>query len=199
LQKTTAYKLDMADKFLQMGIISTPQEYQSAAATGNIEPLFAGAVNTLSSIKSENEGMFRGEPAHAFLWENHELHIREHLAQIDARMKQNKPVLQLFNEHVKEHYDLWVQMSREMPDALAAIGLKPLPQAQMVGQQAAAMEGMAPAEGQPAPNPVKEPETEAPKGRAGRPPSKKEPGAEPGAGAALPNPAKNPMTGQAPV
>lgn len=198
MSKTTAGRSDIADKLLERGAINSPQEYMNILATGNVDPFFSGPVNQLSSIKSENERMMRGEQAHAIIWENHELHVREHMADIDAQMRENVPVLTMVNNHIMEHFQLWAKLSRESPDILTAMGQKILPAAQAVGQQAAMMGGMAPGVEGPAPNPVQEPNTQKAVGKAGRPPSKGD-GQEPPGQPQLPKPAQDPMTGEAPV
>lgn len=200
LQKTSAFRMDMADKLLEKGAIATPQEYYTIVATGNIDPLFTGPVNALSSIKAENENMARGIPAKAMIWENHELHMREHFGQIDARMKENPEVFKVFGDHMMEHYQLWVKISRDMPDACAAMGIKPLPQAAEMGQAAmmnAQQSAMGPAAGggapPPGPAPVKEPETQGGGGGGGGKPKGSAPSAS---GPRMPKPAANPMDGK---
>lgn len=201
LSKTTAGRSDIADKLLERGAINSPQEYMNILSTGNIDPFFSGPVNQLSAIKSEHEGMMKGQPARAFVWENHELHIREHMAEVDYGMKDNPDVLRLVNEHLMEHFSLWQKLSRESPDILTAMGQKILPAAQAIGQQAAMMAGQAPGPEGPAPNPGQEPNTQKAVGKGGRPPSKGD-GQEPGKQPSLPNmpePAEDPMTGKSPV
>lgn len=169
LAKTTAGKADIADKMLAAKTIEHPAEYLQVVSTGNVEPLFAGAVNTLGVIKNENVRMLRGEPVSAFELENHELHVREHLQLIDSSTKQRQEVLQAIQQHVMDHMNQWSLLSRDNPDALAAIGLKPLPRAAALGESImqAQMGGPGPSAPGPGPNPVKEPGTEkqdAPKG-----------------------------------
>ena len=198
MSKTTAGRSDIADKLLERGAINSPQEYLNILATGNVDPFFSGPVNQLSAIKSENERMMKGEPAHVVVYENHELHIREHMADIDAQMRENMPQLKMLSDHIMEHFMMWQKLSRETPDLLTAMGQKILPAAQAVGQQAAMMHGQAPGPEGPTPNPGEEPNTQKAVGKAGRPPSKGD-GKEPGALPSMPKPAENPMTGQAPV
>ncbi len=196
LSKTTAGRADIADKLLQRTAI-TPQEFMSVIATGQLEPTFAGPVGELTSIKARGEKLMRGEPSPALLWDNHQLCIRELKALLNTQARDDQAIAQNINQAIQQHFDLWAQLSRESPDMLAAIGCPPLPQAQSIGQQAQAMQqmpGAPPGPGAPAmppPQQVKQPETDAPRGRPGPAPNTK--GQEPSqAQPTLPKPARTP-------
>lgn len=197
LSKTTAGRADIADKLLQRTAI-TPQEFMQVIATGQLEPTFQGPVSELTSIKSRGEKLMRGEPAPPLIWDNHSLCIREFKGLLNTEARDDPAIAQNINNAIQQHFDLWAQLSRESPDMLAAIGCPPLPQAQSIGQQAQAMQtqmpGAPPGPGAPAmppPQQVKQPETDAPRGRPGPAPAPK--GQEPSrAHPTDPKPAKTP-------
>lgn len=197
LSKTTAGRADIADKLLQRTAI-TPQEFMQVIATGQLEPTFAGPVGELNSIKARGEKLLRGEPSPPLLWDNHQLCVRELKALLNTQARDDQAVTDNINQCIQQHFDLWAQLSRESPDMLAAIGCPPLPQAQSIGQQAQAMQTQMPgapagpgAPAMPPPQQVKQPETDAPRGRPGPAPATK--GQQPSqAQPTLPQPAKTP-------
>lgn len=184
LSKTTAGRADIAERLLQHSSI-TPQEYLRIIDTGQLEPTFAGPVGELTSIKARGEKLMRGEPAPALIWDNHQLAIRELRALLNTKARDDQQIAGVINQAIQEHFDLWAQLSREAPDMLAAIGCPPLPQAQSIGQQAQMMKAQmpgapppgAPPNAGPPPQQVKQPETDAPRGRPG--PAPNPPGQEP--------------------
>ena len=156
-------------------------------------------------IKAENEALLRGEQVAVSRWEDHRLHIIEHSAKLDPDIKANPQAYEAVVKHIEETYQLWATMSREDPDALAARGVPPLPQASQVGQQAMMMRSQMPggpqpqpAQQGPGPQQVKQPETEPGKAQPG--PKAAPPGPEPSQGhPSQPQPSKparNPMDGQ---
>jgi hypothetical protein len=167
LAKTTAGRADIADKLLQKEMFNDPREYMSVLATGNVEPFFSGPVSIMSTIKAENEALLRGESARAVEWENHLLHIREHMEILDHNVRADAAAVQAINGHLMEHFSFWQRMSREAPDMLAAMGLQPLPQAMAMGQMIQQLGGMGASPPQDGPPAQKQPNTEAPQKSGG--------------------------------
>lgn len=205
LSKTTAGRADIAEKLLAHGI--SPQEYLRVIATGQLEPLFHGAVGQLTGIKARCEKLMRGEPSPPLNWDNHQLCVREFRALLDSEARDDPAAVKVINDTLQQQFDLWATLSREAPDILAATGCPPLPMAAATGQQAMAMQqsamgpGMPPAPpGEPGapPQQQKQPETDAPRGRPGPNPGPK--GQEPSRAnpkqPTEPKPARNPMTGE---
>ena len=184
LSKTTGGRAEIADKLLQRTAI-TPQEYLEVIQTGTLQPTFAGPVGELTGIKARSEKLTRGEPAPALIWDNHQLCIREFKQLLNTEARDDPAILQVINQAIQEHFDLWGKISRESPDMLAAIGCPPLPQALQTGQQAQALRQMgqgmppggAPAPHGPPPQQQPQPNTDAPRGRPG--PAPTPPGQEP--------------------
>jgi hypothetical protein len=206
LSKTTAGRAEIGDKLLQRSAI-TPQEYLRIIQTGQLEPTFHGPVGELTSIKSRGEKLQRGQPAPALVWDNHSLCIREFKGLLNTEARNDPAIAGVINQAIQEHFDLWGKLSREAPDMLAAIGCPPLPEALSTGAQARAMQAQAMGPGAPpggvgaqgpGPQQVKQPETDAPRGRPGPTPG---PSGSPPSRAAptqpsMPKPAVNPMNGE---
>lgn len=190
LQKTQAGKMAIADSLLERGLIQSPQEYIQVLNTGNVEPLFSGPARELALIKSENEKMLRGEPPKVGVWDNDQLHIREHKCLLDTQMRDDAKAAALVMAHLQEHMTNWQTKTLQAPDILEAIGQPPLSQAMAIAQQAQAMEGVAPPPGQPGPRQQQQPGTEPARGKPG--PSGQPRGQEPGPLPSQPKPAKTP-------
>lgn len=197
MSKTLAGRVDMADKLLERQMLKTPAEYMRIVDTGELQTTFRGPVDELTFIKSENEDMARGNAAKAVIWDNHELHVREHKGELTTQLRSDPKRLELVMGHLQEHMLLWSQLSREQPDILAAMGVEPLPMAAMIGQQAmaaeaAAMPGMPPP-GEPpeGPSPEQQPNTEPKRDKPGPKPEPKGRNAA-SASPRLPEPARTP-------
>lgn len=88
---TVSGRLEIARDLLQNGVLKTPEEYLTVATTGSLEPLFMADQAQLTLIHDENERLSAGENVEAGITDNHQLHVREHmalLASVDARRDQ---------------------------------------------------------------------------------------------------------------
>jgi hypothetical protein len=190
LSKTIAGRLALGETMLEKQMIQTPQEFLQVVATGNVEPLYSGSAKELSLIKSENEMLMRGEAPKVSIWDNDQLHIREHKCLLDTQLR-NTPLAKGVMTHLQEHMMSWGQQTLMAPDTLAAKGQAPLPAAQAAAQQAAQLEGGGMQQPQEGPRQQVQPETEEPpKGKPG--PQGAPPGREPGPMPSEPEPAKTP-------
>jgi len=149
LMQTTAGRSQIAENLLQMGILTSPEQYLQVMNTGNLDTMIDGEINELHQIKGENERLINGEDVIAVATDNHSLHIREHrevLADQDHRRDPDLTARTL--AHIQEHIDL---LRTTDPDLLAIIGQQPLspapnsvnPQNVAPGQPPANMEGVA--------------------------------------------------------
>ncbi len=204
--KTLAGRAEVADKLLQAGMIQDPREYIQALESGELSPLFKGPVDQLVIIKSENERMRRGEPVMVLVTDNHELHIREHMCELDTDARYDEAYRTRLLEHifggpadpetgqpgVQGHYMLWQKVSMENPDMCVAFGYRPLPGAVATSQQAAAMSGGSGPPTQPATPPQKLPNSAEPRAKPGPTPAPR--GQEPSQAApSPPKPAEPPQ------
>ena len=124
LAKTTAGRVQMAEQLLQMGLITTPEQYISVINTGKLETMTEGIDKQLLLIKAENEKMLGGETVMAVATERHSIHIKEHgdvLA--DPDLKNDPDLVRRIQSHIQEHINL---LRTTDPDLLALVGEKPL-------------------------------------------------------------------------
>ena len=78
LTRTTAGKLEIADKLLDKGLIKTPQEYFNVLNTGTLEPLIQGPQAEIDRIRSENEALMDGKVVKTLVTDSHLLDMQEH-------------------------------------------------------------------------------------------------------------------------
>ena len=147
LSKTTAGKIELAEKLLQSNQITAP-EYIDVIRTGNLDrPLdFETAQKTY--MLSENESLLRGQQPTIAALDNHPDHMKTHQILLFNPDVRNDPVIrQNVENHLMQHADQFEAMATGNPTLLAlAIGA-PIP-----------MPVPSPASGvgpgaQPAPNP----------------------------------------------
>ena len=74
----------MAKDLMEMGLVKTPEEYQTVMNTGNIKPLIKGDRAQIELIHDENEQLRAGNPVAASIIDNHSLHVKEHSALINS-------------------------------------------------------------------------------------------------------------------
>lgn len=191
LSKTVAGRLALAQTLLEQKLIQDPREFLQCVQTGNYEPLFAGPARQLILIKSENERIMKGEKPQVWVYDNDQLHIREHLELMDTPLRDDIEKAKGVQAHIDEHMLNWTNKTLKSPDILAAIGQPPLPAAQANQQAAQQQEGAGvPAEAQPGPRQQQQPSTEPNKGKPG--PQGAPRGQEPGPMPSQPQPAKAP-------
>jgi hypothetical protein len=127
LAKTTAGRVEMADKMMQYGKI-TPEQYLTVVSTGRLDPMVEGGQKELLYIKLENELLGMGDPdskVHAIYTDDHLLHIQEHKAVLADPDLRNDPVMvQVVLDHIDEHYNL---LQNTDPGKLAATGQQAMP------------------------------------------------------------------------
>lgn len=119
--QTTSGKLQMAQTLLQSGKI-TPDQYFEVVETGNIEPVMQAEESQNLLITEENESLMRGEIVQPLKFDNHPLHILEHLSKLsnmDAR--DNPKVIQAIQSHVEAHRQQWKNISMQEPEICALL------------------------------------------------------------------------------
>ena len=126
LTKTTAGRIEVAQNLLQSGLFKTPEEFVTVVETGQIQSLTHGSMSELLHIKEENEFLRKGMPVKAIVFDNHPLHIKEHMAvinSVDIR-NSNDPSVAATVQHMMEHMNLWQSAP---PNILAGLGIQPPP------------------------------------------------------------------------
>lgn len=135
LSQTAAGREQLADKFIQLQLIKTPEQLEQVLTIGRIEPLTQGLQNELLLITAENEMIQRGETPPAMLQDDALLHCREHRPTMaNPETRSNPQVVAAFTEHMHLHYSVYFGV----PDPLAdpqylermrfLTGLGPMPQ-----------------------------------------------------------------------
>ena len=119
--ETTSGRLQMASTLLQSGKI-TPEQYFEVMETGNIEPVLQATDAQNLLITEENEALMRSEMVTPLKFDNHPLHILEHLAKMsNMDTRSNPKVIQSIQNHVEGHRQLWTQISKSEPEICALL------------------------------------------------------------------------------
>lgn len=125
LSQTAAGRTQMATELIQMGLVTSPEQYYSVLNTGRLETMTEGSENHNLLIRAENEQLVdMDEDIFAIATDKHSLHIREHMNVLaDPDLRRDPDLVARVMAHIQEHIDL----SRTTdPDLLAMIGEQPL-------------------------------------------------------------------------
>lgn len=108
---TLAGKVDLADKFIERGLITTPQEYMTVVNTGDLDPLTDSQMANLHLIYDENERMQDMDlTVQAYPTDPHMLHIKEHQALLNSTEIRNNPDhATAILGHIMQHFDFLSQ------------------------------------------------------------------------------------------
>lgn len=124
LARTTAGRVQMADQMIQMGVITTPEQYFNVINTGELDFMTENTQSELLLIKAENEKLIEGEDVQAVFTEQHSLHIKEHKYILsDPDLKKDPELVTRVAAHIQHHIDL---LRTTDPDILAMMGEQPL-------------------------------------------------------------------------
>lgn len=128
LARSTAGKLEIAEKLLNAGLIKTPQEFLEVLQSGNLTGAIETETAEIGYIKWENEACIRGELVHVLGTDNHLLHIREHRALTFNPQIRNAPsaYVQLL-QHITDHLDQFDLMAENNPTLLNICMDQPVP------------------------------------------------------------------------
>ena len=145
---TLAGKVDLANTFLEKGLIRTPQEYLTVVHTGNLEPLTDSEMANLHLIYDENERMQDGDlTVQAYPTDPHLLHIKEHQALLNStEIRNNELHATGILSHIMQHFALLSQPHVLTWQAALGFEVPPMPLAPpgvpMDGGGMGAMPGM---------------------------------------------------------
>lgn len=127
LSRSLAGKVEIANNLLQNGQIDAKQ-YIQVLETGDLENLLHSDMADLLLIQSENEWLMEGKEVYADVFDNHDLHLKEHRAVIsDPELRRNPELMRKVHEHMQEHIDM---MRTVAPDVLQILKIQPLQPAQ---------------------------------------------------------------------
>jgi hypothetical protein len=124
LSRSTAGRVQMAEQLLQMGAITTAEQYFNVINTGELDFMTENVQSELLLIKAENEKLIEGEDVQAVFTEQHSLHIKEHKYILsDPDLKKDPELVMRVAAHIQHHIDL---LRTTDPDILAMMGEQPL-------------------------------------------------------------------------
>jgi hypothetical protein len=126
LAQTTAGRVEMASQMMQMGIITTPEQYISVINTGKLETMTEGQNKELLLVRAERERLVDGTtPVVAVLTDAHSLHIREHKAVLaDPDLRMDAELVQRTLAHIQEHIN--ILSDPNVANILTMLGEQPL-------------------------------------------------------------------------
>ncbi len=120
MSQTAAGRMQLADKYIEMGFVKTPEQLEVVVSTGKLEPLTQTLTNELNWIQSESEQLLKGEQLGAMYTDSHQMHIREHInCTFNAAARKDPNVLAAIQAHIKQHMDFAKQID---PTDLAIMG-----------------------------------------------------------------------------
>lgn len=108
LTKTIGGRLELADRMLEKGLVTTPQEYITLLETGSIEPMFEDHEAQLSLIRMENDDLREGKFCQVLVTDSHLMHMKEHRPLFsDPEIRRNPAKLKEAVAHYEEHKRLY--------------------------------------------------------------------------------------------
>jgi hypothetical protein len=145
LARSTAGRVEMAEQMLQMGVITTPEQYFSVINTGNLDVMTEDTQSELLLIKSENEALVANELVMAVATDQHSLHIKEHKCVLaDPDLRKDPQLVARTLMHIQEHLDLLRGLD---PQLLAMMGEQSLAPPPAVGPDGQPLPPGAPPQG----------------------------------------------------
>lgn len=185
ISQTSQGRILLADKFVQNGWVSTPEQYAQVVSTGRVEPIYKYDRETVRCINMENEMLRKGQAPQALATDNQALHIKGHAPVLsDPRVRRDPEIAKFVLAHIEEH----AKLARIAdPVIMAAIG-EAVPPDHVGGAP-----GSAPAPGGDMGGAPGKPAT---KGEPGNPQVEAPEAADHATREAMPHMPKNPATGE---
>lgn len=124
LSNTTAGRLEMAQELLQMGAITTVEQYSTVMNTGRLDLLTHGQEEETLTIQKENEYLLQGDDVIAMITDDHARHIRSHKSVLaDPELRKDPALVERVTRHLQEHIN---HLRTADADLLSIIGEQPL-------------------------------------------------------------------------
>lgn len=108
MTQTTAGKVNLAEWYMDKGMIENPDQIVQVLTTGRLEQTIQGKQSNNLLSKDENEHLADGIPQRALITDDHAKHILEHKIILDnpeIRQDPNNPIVQVTLAHIQEHMD----------------------------------------------------------------------------------------------
>lgn len=127
LSRSTAGRVQMAEQLMQMGAITTTEQYLQIINTGKLEVMTESVTSQLLLVKGENEAMIFGKPVRVLATDSHSLHIREHSAILSDPSFRNEATPGSLAENVLAHIQEHITaLQTTDPNLLGMLGQQPL-------------------------------------------------------------------------
>ncbi len=129
--RSEAGKLQAAQDLMAKGMVSN-QQYFQVLETGQLDPMIEGPEAENMLIVEENERLRRGESVVVAPWDNHVLHMKQHVTILmdpSIRIDPNNSVFQTTVQHVMSHAAIAVPGCQGLTDPrlLALLGIQIAP------------------------------------------------------------------------
>lgn len=116
--RTSAGRMDVANLWVERGLIQDPRQYLNFVVTGRLEELYSADRTDAILIKRENERLRTGQPVKALLTDKHQAHVREHAAELATPdVRENDAIAGVILAHIQEH----INQATNMPPPLAIL------------------------------------------------------------------------------
>jgi hypothetical protein len=132
LMQTMAGRIEISDKLMSSGLITTPQDYFTILEGGDLTNLTDNKTTENDLVMSENELLADGNQVFALWSDNHPYHIHKHKKLLDdpnVRFYSDK--IEVIQAHIMEHSQL-AQTTDPMLYQMAQTGQMPEMQPQMM-------------------------------------------------------------------
>lgn len=97
----------IAEDYMKMGLIQTPEQYDAVMVYGSLEPVREKMLTKENLVSWENQQMRQGEPVYALATDDHAYHIYKHsLLQNDPEIRRRPELLQIIDDHIQSHLEL---------------------------------------------------------------------------------------------
>jgi hypothetical protein len=131
LTQTPEGKMELANLYKDFGFINSPQDLGEVLQTGNLKVMTQGPHAEMMRIYKENEILSQGGQVKSLLTDNHPLFIKERMSLFaDAQLlNSNEPgsmtdvIVTNVLANIKEHINLWKQLSQEEPELCALLNI----------------------------------------------------------------------------
>lgn len=125
LLMTMAGRIEVADKSMQNGLVTSMKDYAAILDGQPLSKLFETEVSETDLIQSENELLVDGKQVQALSIDNHPQHILKHKVLLnDPRIRADAPRTKVILDHIEEH-DRLAQQTSPFLQAMANTGKMP--------------------------------------------------------------------------
>ena len=106
----------------------TPEQYYAVLNTENLKVGTEDIDSQLNLMKDENEKLLKGEDdVRVSMLDLHSKHIKYHRSITDdVELRKDPERLQAVLNHIREHYEMLLELSQTDPQLLMMIGEQPL-------------------------------------------------------------------------